>query len=310
MDFGFKLEANPVFCPRHYEWQSDVIKEEFKSAYALVGAGRELGKLVFVDGVNEHGLAGAALYLPGEVAYNQEIIADKVNLAPHEVLYWVLSNCRNLAEVTEQIKKLNIMDTPISLLGITTPLHWIFSDKSGETFVVEPTTLNLSVTENPVGVMTNSPQMSWHINNLRNYLNLSPQQQKTVSFGNYLAAPFSQGSGTFGLPGGYTPPERFVRTAFLREYLEKTSDYNQTLSAIWYIMNSVWIPKGAVVKEDGEFDYTQYGAAMDVTSLIYYFTPYGNSTINGIRLTKELIENMETPKVFSVPTKQAITFHN
>ena len=309
MDFGFELEANPLFCPRDYHWGTETDQTQYRGHLAVVGAGRELEKIVFVDGVNEHGLGGAALYLPGEVQYNPECVSGKVNLAPHEVLYWLLSTCDSLTAVATKVKELNIVDQPVSLLGITSPLHWIFSDRTGKTLVIEPTTLDLVAMDNPVGVLGNSPQLGWHLNNLRNYLHLTGQPSQPASFGSFQATPFSQGTGSFGLPGGFTPPERFVRVAFLKEYTERTHDVNQSLASIYYILSSVWIPRGVVVKADGDFDYTQYGGAMNLNSLTYYFAPYGNQALTSVTLTPELLAQTE-PQLFTVSRQQQITALN
>ena len=40
--------------------------------------------------------------------------------------------------------------------------------------VIEKTADGLHILDNPVGVLTNSPDFPWHLTNLRNYLNLSP----------------------------------------------------------------------------------------------------------------------------------------
>ena len=61
--------------------------------------------------------------------------------------------------------------TPISLplLGSVPPLHWTFSDRSGETVIVEPDQEGLHIYRRTVGVMTNSPGYPWHRLNLLNY---------------------------------------------------------------------------------------------------------------------------------------------
>ena len=40
----------------------------------------------------------------------------------------------------------------------------------------------LDVWDNPVGVLTNSPDFNWHLTNLRNYMNASTQQDAHVQW--------------------------------------------------------------------------------------------------------------------------------
>ena len=58
------------------------------------------------------------------------------------------------------------------LTGTVAPLHWIFTDLSGKSLVVEQIKQGLNAYENPVGVLTNSPDFPWQMTNLRSYLSL------------------------------------------------------------------------------------------------------------------------------------------
>lgn len=306
MDFSFELQGGPMFCPRNYEWASDAGQEKHRSTYGLIGAGREFDKLLFADGVNEKGLAMAALYLPDEVTYYDECVPGQVNLGPHEFLLWVLTNCQSIAELESQLSKINLVDVPTRFLEATTPLHWLLADESGRTAVIEPVMKELKLIDNPVGVLTNSPTLDWHLSNLRNYIGISPNQFESHLFGQYEASPFSQGSGTFGLPGGYTPPERFVRATLIKEAIQPVYTLEGSLTNIWYVLQSVFIPRGIVKKSDGAVDYTQYVSAMSATTKTYFFSKYGNSQINQVSLTEDLMNTQLVPLAFEVSSKQSL----
>ncbi|MBC1210332.1 choloylglycine hydrolase family protein [Listeria booriae] len=306
MDFAFILEANPTISPRNYVWQSSTDGAEYTNEYAFVGAGRELDKYIFADGLNEQGLSCASLYLPGEAVYAPEAIDGKINLAPQEFLLWMLGTCATIEDVAAKLADINLVDQPVALLGITTPLHWIFTDKSGRCAVIEPTEMTLRIKENPVGVMTNTPRLEWHIENLRNYTGLQAKQLAPVKFGDYVAKPFSQGTGTSKLPGGFTPTERFVRAAYLKENVVPAKNEEEAITNVWYILNSVRIPNGAVIKDNGDPDFTQYVASMCSESKTYYFTSYENNQINSVTLTDEVLENTKEPTTYVVDTVQNI----
>jgi choloylglycine hydrolase len=95
--------------------------------------------------------------------------------------------------------------------GTPLPLHHIVSDATGASIVIEYMDGQLSVTDNKVGAMTNSPGYDWHLLNLRNYANLQPQAAAPRTIDGVSLAPFEAGSGMLGLPGDFTPPSRFVR---------------------------------------------------------------------------------------------------
>ena len=292
MDFGFQLEGRPVYIPRNYTWKQQVDADQ-KTIFGFVGTGRNLGEYFLADGVNEQGLAVAELYFLNEAKYSSEIKKNKINLAPHEFIMWLLGSITDISELREKIASINLVDEAVPVLGFVPPLHFIVTDKKGETVVIESDSGELVIKENPVGVMTNSPEFGWHLKNLNNYLSLQPNNFPTKKIDAFEVAPFGQGSGTYGLPGGYTSPERFVRTAYLRSLTDSGSTLDEALNAITKILDNVTIPKGVNIKNDGSVDYTQYRSIFDVTEGTYYFNPYENQEVFKLTLNEELLSKKE-----------------
>ena len=54
--------------------------------------------------------------------------------------------------------------------------------------------------DNPIGVMTNSPEFNWHLQNLRQYIGLKSQPFAPTEWGDVPLSAFGQGSGSMGLP--------------------------------------------------------------------------------------------------------------
>lgn len=292
MDFSFPLDPNPTFFPRKYNWSETVSDMNYENKFSFVGAGRQLGTSYFVaDGVNEKGLSIAELYLPGDAKYQQSASADKTSFAPHEFIIWVLGNISTVAELRTVVSNIEIVEKEAPLLNFVTPLHWIITDETGESVVIEPTSDTLFIKENPVDVMTNSPVLEWHVTNLRNYLNVQPKQFAPMDIGEFKATPFSQGTGSLGLPGGYTPPERFIRAAMLKEFSEPAKDETDGVNSCFHILSSVRIPKGVVLKDDNTSDYSQYVGVMCNETRSYYFTNYENHRISKVTLTDDLINS-------------------
>ena len=295
MDFSTDLEASPVFSPRDLLWKTDLNNQTVKNRCAFVGAGKLLKNAVFADGVNEKGLSCACLYLPGEAIYSKKIVKAKINLAPHEFVAWILGNIETIDELKQKLDHIHLVDHPLSFLNKTIPLHWILHDQTGNCYVIEPTENRLHLKENPVGVLSNSPHLEWHLNNLRNYLHLSPHCLSEVKFGDYVAQSFSQGSGAYGLPGGYTPPERFVRAAFLKQYSEIPKTEQDAVALVWKILGNVTIPKNVVLTDDnGGTDFTQYISAMCSETKTYYFSSHQFPTVYSITLDSELVISMKS----------------
>ena len=55
MDFAFQLGTDVVLYPRQYSWKSEADGRMHKTKYAFIGMGRNLGNVLFADGVNEKG---------------------------------------------------------------------------------------------------------------------------------------------------------------------------------------------------------------------------------------------------------------
>jgi len=298
MDFGFELNGLPICIPRNYE-SSFHFEGKLANKYSFVGTGQKIGEYMFADGVNEKGLSIAELYYLNEASYKTEPVQGKINLTQDEFLTWVLGNIESIQDLRNKIKDIEIIGVSSKLLNVVTPLHFIVSDKTGECVVIETNNQELTIKDNPVGVMTNSPTLEWHLTNLNNYLSIQPTNYSNKQLDNHMLKPFGQGSGTYGLPGGLTSPERFVRATYMKTYTVKGQTELETLNSIFHILNTVTIPKGVNIKDDGHNDYTQYRAAFNLTDLTYYFNPYHTQEVFSVKLTEELSESSE-PTVFKV----------
>lgn len=292
MDFGFQLEGRPVVIPRNYVWKKQFNGSQ-QTKYGFLGTGRNLGEYFLADGINEKGLAIAELYFLNEAKYSSEEKEASINLAPHEFIIWLLGEIESISELRKRITEVQIVEKEVPVLGFVPPLHYIVTDKTGETVVIESDSGELVIKDNPVGVMTNSPEFGWHLKNLNNYLSVQPNNFSNKKINEYEIKPFGQGSGTYGLPGGYTSPERFVRTVYLRALIESGETADDSLNAMFKILDNVTIPKGVNIKNDGSIDYTQYRAVFDVSNGTYYFNPYETQEVFELTLTEELLTKDE-----------------
>ncbi|GBU10998.1 hypothetical protein AwErysi_06140 [Erysipelotrichaceae bacterium] len=294
MDFAFELEGEVIIIPRGFSLKTELASTKIVPTYGFVGTGRGAGnKYIFADGINEKGLSCASLYFPEYAVYNDVETDGMLNLAPHEMISFILSTFSTLAEVRTELKRINLVALKADLLGIVLPLHWIIMDKFGKSLVIEPTKNGIEIHENAIGIMTNSPDYKWHVTNLRNYIGIQPKQVESMTLFDTEFKPFSQGTGTRGLPGDYAPTSRFVRAFYAKVVALKSSCEIVAIHEAFHLFSSVDIPKGAVVTSEGTVDYTQYISCMSSANLTYYTQTYYVPQIKAIHLSEDALSSKQ-----------------
>ena len=245
-----------------------------------------------VDGMNEYGLSFGALYLPGETQY-QTVPAEKSNQAlPYmSVGDWILGNFKTTDEVRKAITSVYVFSQKIDGLGdIIFPLHFAIHDASGKSIIVEYVGGKMQIYDNAVGILTNSPIYSWHIANLRNYLNLSPYAPDPIVAGGMTFTATGQGAGDLGMPGDSSPPSRFVKIAYFKKYVLQTNDALSTINLAEHLMNTVDIPLGSVrakqANAEDSDELTQWVVFKDLTHKIFYYRTYRNLTLRSVDMSK------------------------
>ena len=138
--------------------------------YAAAGMGLypTSGIAILYEGINSQGLMGGQLYYRTLAHYSAHCRPGTTPIQPPFLVYHLLAQCATVEEVVQVLRKeLTLVDRPF--WGTVPPLHWTFSDRTGESIVVEPDEDGLHIHRNTIGVMTNSPDYRWHRLNLLNY---------------------------------------------------------------------------------------------------------------------------------------------
>ena len=286
MDFSYPLDPGLYVVPRNYTWNSILNNRSFQNRFSFIGVGQNIPHVAFADGVNEKGFAAAALYFPGYAQYDEEDSSDisTVSIAAYELLGYLLGNCASVDQAAGLLDKVRIVGTKDSITQSVAPLHWIIAEQSGRCAVIEKTAGGLYLWNNPLGILSNSPDFSWHMTNLRNYMNIQPFQRPEAKWDSVKLTPFGQGADTIGLPGDYTPPARFVKTAYQKSHIPTPANDREAVISGFHVMAGVSIPKGIVVTNRQTIDYTQYTAFMSLSTAEYYFKTYDESGITTARL--------------------------
>ena len=294
MDIEYSFNQSIIFIPRNYKCVNKSNKKELTTKYAVLGMGTIFDDYpTFADGMNEKGLGCAGLNFPVYVSYSKEDIEGKTNIPVYNFLLWVLANFSSVEEVKEALKNANIVDIPISENIPNTTLHWMISDITGKSIVVEQTKEKLNVFDNNIGVLTNSPTFDWHVANLNQYVGLRYNQVPEFKLGDQSLTALGQGTGLVGLPGDFTPASRFIRVAFLRDAMIKNDKDSIDLIEFFHILNNVAMVRGSTRTVEEKSDLTQYTSCMCLEKGIYYYNTYENNQINAIDMNKENLDGNE-----------------
>jgi penicillin V acylase-like amidase (Ntn superfamily) len=242
-----------------------------KTKYSIVGIGPGvLPGNVLLEGQNAAGLGMSGNFLPGFTKYQTVTAEDKKYVSILDFGTWALGSFASVSELKAALPSVKVWADDSLASGPTPPtLHFVFTDKAGDGAIVEYVNGKLKIYGNEAHTLTNAPTYDWHLTNLRNYLSLNVSSDAALKVGNVNVTELGQGGGMVGMPGDYTPPSRFVRSAFLRYYATPAANAKEGVQLIGHILNNVDIPPGVSVSKDADkqvSDFTQFVAIKDLTN--------------------------------------------
>ena len=150
------------------------------------------------------------------------------------------------------------------------PLHWLIADQT-KAIVLESCKNGLEIHSNPVGVLTNEPPFL--------------QQMEAL---NHLSE---------FIPGDHSSTSRFQRAVYIKSRLKTTSFKTDMVHQFFHLLDSVAVPCGQLVPTHPDM-ITQYSSCCDLDRGIYYYTTYGNHSIQAIDLHRE---DLNAAKLISYP---------
>lgn len=230
--------------------------------------------LKVVQGLNDQGLSFALLAFASTEGPKDMVDKTLKVLAAIDLGSWVLSQFKTVDEVKAALQEQPVLVTallPLDLLK--TPFHYTLHDANGDSIVIEFANGEQQVHDNPLGVMTNGPEFSWHLTNLDNYTYLSniDQSEMTLS-GIHFKQPDS-GIATVGLPASNTSVGRFVRAVYYSQFAEKGRTPDEAVTTLANVMNNFDRPRGITM--DNRFtDEIQDMADPGVTDHPFYTSEY------------------------------------
>jgi choloylglycine hydrolase len=317
MEFGIDLKYDLIVVPRNqpYFSPSPVSKTGLKwtNKNGFVGIACMGMNLAVSEGMNEKGLCVSMLWYESDMQYQTVLPADS-SKALAQIMYadWVLGNFSTVEEVrsaTEKVKVFFFSDKDKVNMPVT--LHYIVYDAQGGCIVVEYDKGQCNIYDNQLGIMTNSPSLSWQYTNLRQYLGMDATNPIPIKYGSFSFNPTGHGDGMIGLPGDYSPPSRFVRLAMFEKYTTKQPDAASNLLLCEHVINTFTIPFGIILDKDTKgnvvsSESTQWVTFRDITNRILYFKTYDNPNLRKIDLKKIDFGQKELTRIAMYGTEQSI----
>jgi len=291
MEFPIDLHSNVIIIPRGEQFVSiddqGVKGISWMNKYGFLGVDAYKLKNCYVEGFNEKGLAFDALMFTG-AKYQLAEPGKFVTISNFGS--WIMGNFATVEEVKEALAKVNVTGASLKAAGGEICMHIAVHDAAGKNLVIEFIDGKVNVYDNPLGVMTNRPEFPWQITNLRNYINLNAPDRKDRVLNGLKLEPTGVGSGLLGLPGDWTPPSRFVRTAYSLDAALPVKDALEAVNLAEHLLNMVDIPKGAIKENPAFFvmmeGYAQWVVIKDLTNLILYYKTYEDTAWKKVDLKK------------------------
>lgn len=265
---GFAAESRVDGCaPLAFRARHGVLAVTMPIEAPAPGQALNMAALKIVEGVNDAGLTFSLLSYPAASGGARRRDPDRPmlgasELGASELGAWVLGGFATVAEVKAALAEQPVATQALALLGgVESPFHYVLHDPSGASLVIEFDQGDMSLHDNPVGVMTNGPAFPWHLTNLNNYTHLTNLDAPTAQFGDFRAAQPDSGIATAGLPASNTSVGRFIRAVFYRQFAAKAASPEAALRMLAHVMNNFDRPRGLTL------DDPRAGGGLEVAGL-------------------------------------------
>lgn len=308
LDYEFSYGEEAVIIPRNFPFNFREVGT-LNSHYAIIDiAYVPDGTPLLYDGINEKGLGVAGLNFVGNAVYNEHV-DGKDNIAQFEFLDWILSQCATVAEAKTLLAKMNFRNISFSEQLPAAELHWMISDTTGASIVVESVASGLKVYDNPVGVLTNNPPFNEQLFGLNNYMHLSATNPVNTFAPNIPLQTYSRGMGAIGLPGDLSSASRFVKASFTKLHSLSADDELSSVSQFFHILHSVDQQNGCCDLGNGKYEHTLYSSCYNLNEGVFYYTTYNNHQISAIKLHNANLDSTELVRLPIIETEQ-INYRN
>lgn len=288
LDLDYSFGEKVTVTPRNFSLNF-CKSPRLEHHYAMVGMASAADSFpLYAEAMNEKGLCMAGLNFPGNALY-QEACGEGIEVASFEIIPWILARCATAAQARDYLSQMCVINTSFSPQMPPAPLHWMVADREN-CLVIEAVRHGLKIYDNPYGVLTNNPPFDYHLMNMNNYLNLTPQSPDNRFSSKLNLNSYAQGMGALGLPGDASSASRFVRAAFFKWNSVSKKDEASNVSQFFHILDGVAMIRGSVITEEGKYDITTYSCCMNTRTGMYYYKTYDDSCVRQVDMYGEDLE--------------------
>ncbi len=200
------------------------------------------------EGINDQGLTFSLLAFADTEGPVSMVDNTHAVLAAIDLGAWTLSQFSTVAEVKKALNEQPVMVTSLLPGGLLeTPFHYTLHDATGHSIVIEFSNGEQNVIDNPLGVMTNGPEFSWHMTNMNNYTFMSNVDESKLELSGVKLVQPDSGIATAGLPASNTSVGRFVRAVYYSQFAEKAKDPAGAVATLSRVMNNFDRPRGITI---------------------------------------------------------------
>ena len=245
LDYEFSYGDEVTVTPRNYCFHFRNVSI-LRCHYAMIGMAHIAENYpLYYEAVNEKGLGMAGLNFVGNAVY-KEMEKGKYNIAPFELIPWLLGQCATVKEAKEKLSEINLINIPFNEELPSAQLHWMVAGH-GEAITVEATESGIHVYDNPVGILTNNPPFNEQMFNMNNYMHLSTKEPKNQFCSRLPLHVYCRGMGALGLPGDLSSQSRFIRAAFVKWNSVSGNSETESVNQFFHILGSVEQDRKSVV---------------------------------------------------------------
>ncbi len=205
--------------------------------------------------------------------------------------------------IKSALNDVSVISVVQSDLKVAPPFHYVFHDAAGAVLVIEPINGKLVATDNPYGVMTNSPPFDWYVNNLGNYVKLSPSEPSPIKLFGQTIVPISTGAGFLGMPGDSTFPSRFIRALTYSATITPAINADENVRLAEHVLHNFDIPYGSIrtkINQQTYLELTQWSVISDLRNKKFYFSTYDYQPLRMVDLGEV---NFDAPSPTITPLK-------
>jgi len=124
-----------------------------------------------------------------------------------------------------------------------------------------------------------------------NYMSLHEGRSENNLVKDIELSNYSLGMGALGLPGDFSSASRFIKATFVKYNSISGETEKESVNQFFHILDSVAMPKGCVLTDNGEYEYTIYSSCCNADKGVYYYKNYNSFEIKSVNFNSHNLQD-------------------